>query len=314
MFKKYPSIENHYQQKWIDQFVEKFGHDLIDCEYIITEKLHGANIQLIFEPGTHEPKIASRNQMTDRGFYNVGSVLDEMDFDFVRMAATRYGEIIHLYGEIIGPGIQKGVKYGGKKQLFFFDARIGDRLLTQKELFELFEMRNELLVPAIATVKNLADALAFNTEFDSRITKEEDNECEGVVIKPWNALFYSNAGSLFYIKKKNTKFAEKSKEKTKTPREPWRDEVNNLREEFLAYCNRERLESVFSKEGIISDPKDIGRYIGLFMKDAVETFKKEENFEDIAEELELTKEETKYIMGAAPEVREWIINEARGTC
>ena len=42
--------------------------------------------------------------------------------------------------------------------------------------------------------------------------------------------------------------------------------------EFEPYINKNRVLSVFSKEGEIEDPKDIGRYIQLVVQDAQEDF------------------------------------------
>lgn len=305
MFKKYPSIENNYQEKWINQFCDKFGNALTQSKYIITEKIHGANIQLIFVPNDPEYRIASRQQLTDRNFYNVGEVLDKMDLSWLHDIANKHESIIRVYGEVFGPGIQKGVNYGNEKRLLFFDMRIGEYLCTQERFFEYFKDAKELTVPVVGMVNSLAEALAFDTQFNSVLNDIEDNECEGIVIKPFKDVFHNNAGALFYIKKKNTKFAEKEKRKPRKPRPEWSDEVNTLRELFLAYLNEERLESVFSKEGRITDRKDIGRYIGYMMKDATDTFKKEENLD----ELELTKEELKYIMSVDRKVSQWIINE-----
>lgn len=312
MFAKYPSIENHYQQKWIDQFVEKFGKELTEAKYVITEKIHGANIQLIFNPGFDDFHIASRNQMTDVGFYNVGDVLETMDLKPFQQWADHLDKQIHLYGELFGPGIQKGVNYGGKKRILFFDMRIDGILLPQREFEDFFVYRGmeDMTVPVLHYAMNLEQALNTDTVFNSLLYDAEDNECEGIVIKPWEKNFYSNAGSLFYIKKKNTKFAEKTKKERK-PRAEWSDTVNDLRDTFLSYLNEERLESVFSKEGRITDPKMIGKYIGFVMKDATDTFKKEEHFDDIVEEKDLTKEEQKYILSMDNKVRDWILQEVR---
>ena len=43
MFKKFPSIENHYQQKNIDYWLRLYP-ELKDEDYVITEKLDGANL------------------------------------------------------------------------------------------------------------------------------------------------------------------------------------------------------------------------------------------------------------------------------
>ncbi len=306
MFIKYPSIENHYQEKWINRFIDEFGNDLITASYIVTEKLHGANIQLIFFPGEENFSIASRNQLTDGGFYNVGSILDTLDLTFVNAIANKQNTIVHLYGEVIGPGIQKGVDYGNTKQLRFFDMRIGTGLLTQQQFFAAFADNLEIVVPVIGHYNNLADAMAVEIKINSLLSDKEDNKIEGVVIKPWDKIFYNTNGSLFYIKKKNEEFLE-SKNREHKPKVEWSAPVNEWRTVFLGYLNEERVESVYSKEGRIDDQKLIGKYLGLVVQDAITTFEKEEDFD---REL-FEKNELKYIFKLDQTVRNILLQEVR---
>ena len=44
MFNKFPSLENTYRQKEIDEIVNQ---GLADQGYIVTEKVHGANFSFI---------------------------------------------------------------------------------------------------------------------------------------------------------------------------------------------------------------------------------------------------------------------------
>ncbi len=97
------------------------------------------------------------------------------------------------------------------------------------------------------------------------------------------------------------------KQRTHKSRPEWSAEVNKWRETFLEYLNEERLESVYSKEGRITDPKLIGKYIGYIMKDATDTFLKEEDFN----KDDFEKDECKYIMSMDNKVREWILQEVR---
>lgn len=40
-FLKYPSLTNHYQSKEIDYFLVRYGDVINDCEWHISEKIHG---------------------------------------------------------------------------------------------------------------------------------------------------------------------------------------------------------------------------------------------------------------------------------
>ena len=49
-FKKWTSIENHYQNKNIDRFMDHFGGELNKELFVITEKIDGSNFSITFTP------------------------------------------------------------------------------------------------------------------------------------------------------------------------------------------------------------------------------------------------------------------------
>jgi len=64
-FKKWPKIQNSYQQKFIDVFLAEFPK-LEDETFVVTEKLHGRNVQIYFEP--NKPwKVGKRSSQTLEG-------------------------------------------------------------------------------------------------------------------------------------------------------------------------------------------------------------------------------------------------------
>ena len=64
---------------------------------------------------------------------------------------------------------------------------------------------------------------------------------------------------------------EKSKAKERKEHVP----DHPLKAEFLTYINENRLESVFSKYGVIEKPQQIGEYIRYMLEDAKEDFLKD---------------------------------------
>lgn len=269
-FVKYHSIENHYQTKFINGFLEQYP-ELLTAEYALTEKAHGANVSISLSP--NEPwKIGKRNSFLKEGekFYDVWSVLESYAA-ILRRFQWKIDKVIcepvRLYGELFGAGIQKGVNYGSKR-IAFFDVVIKDRLLPPIEFLQFCHDNDLPTMPEVALVDNLQAALDYDVAFNSLLNTIEDNLCEGVVIKPRDKVYYDRKGRWFCLKKKNEKFMEKASSK-KAHKPP---EVVRLNLAFRTFITDNRLQSVFSKEGEIEEPSQIGTYIKWLLEDAKTDF------------------------------------------
>ena len=283
MFLKYRSIENHYRQNFIDSFKERFP--LLENEtFVIQEKIDGSNFSICFEP--NKPiRYASREQLVDNFFQGV--MIDELIatnedlkeiISAIQICADENKVNINLYGELYSDKINKRVKYGAPG-LRFFDVTVDGKYMTQYELGVWFTGREHLLVPCLGIAQTLDLALAFNTEVDSMILGVENNEMEGVVIKPLFNVYTSPVGDMFYIKKKNKKFLDKhnkvNKEKKEIPAT-----AKAWKEEFLEYLTDNRLTDLFAKRGKIERMDQFGDYIKWMIEDAKEDFLKDhENFD-----------------------------------
>ena len=275
-FKKWYSIENTYRQKHIDFYLETHP-ELADETYVILEKLHGSNFQWHFMPG--EPvQAGSRNRHLDVAASFQGASIPQLMADNAREIArfqhtADLGKCsIRLFGELIGRGIGKGVDYGEKKRILYFGMMVNEKLLP----FSEFSTRivSHHLVPVVGgECKGLESALAFDTKFNSWVLGKPDNLCEGVVIQPRDKVYYDRYGeSPFILKKKNAEFKEKEQAKKVRVVDT---EVERLNAEFVSYVTDNRLQAVFSKEGEIESPKQIGSYIKLVMEDAKVDFLKD---------------------------------------
>lgn len=277
--KKWPEIENSYQQKFIGRFLSEFP-ELEEEAFVITEKVHGSNLSIFFQP--NQPwRVGKRTAYLKEGekFFGIWDVLPEYEPIFMRIQLfVDCGDFaLRLFGEFFGPGIQKGVNYGKHKQILFFGFMIDDEMQPFSVLQEISRQLDftKYLVPVLDIV-GFHDALAVDTEFDSMLTPidhEGENLCEGVVIQPYKKV-YTNAGrKTFLLKKKNAKFMEKAKEKK--PPSPGDPEVQRLNAEFKLYITDNRLQGIFSKCGEIEDARQIGEYIRLMLNDAKEDFLKD---------------------------------------
>lgn len=295
MFKKYPSIENSYRQKFIDRFLN-VNPQLRDERFIITEKRDGSNIQLIFEPGK-DLQIGSRNRLlsSDENFMGLQDVLPKYDemISFFWKLADDLGVPISVYCELFGQGIQKRINYGEDKYIEVFDIFIHKEdfphFMPQVSMYEDNDI-HDYMVPVVDFVTGLQNALDHEPEnFD---------KMEGVVIKPYSNVYYNNNGQIFYLKKKSPNFKEDGGKQKKPKEKPqFREEVELAKSEFQKYINENRLMSVFSKEGEIDDEKQIGKYIKLVLEDAKEDFYKDGNTTD-----GFDKKEVKYVFNVGSDI------------
>ena len=281
MFKRYPSIINHYRTKdqlwWTSRFPE-----LMDCKFVVTEKIHGANFQFVFKPNG-EVQYCSRNQILspDSDFYGFQEILkSSLVKEFIKrmkIAAGFNNETYRFYGELFGANVQKGVNYGPEKQVRLFDYSADGVFQSFENLYALACAYNlvDLIVPVIGYAQGIMEVIEFDTEFDSVFTpgdrRSSPNLVEGVVAKPYSkVIFVEEDGSVFSIKKKNEAFKEI--QKTPKPKVDLRPEVLELRNKFMDCINDQRLQGIFSKNGEIEKASQIGQYIKLMTADVMEEF------------------------------------------
>jgi len=281
MFKKYPSIENSYREKFINGFVTMYPY-LLAATYIITEKVHGANFQIYFEP-LMPWRYGKRTAFLQEGekLYDVHNVVRHYieTFEDIQNWVDHSLNTVRLFGELYGPGIQKGVSYSTAKRIGFYDMMVNDVLLAPAAFRNKnFTGLQQHALPIVATVAELTVALDFSVEFNSLLNPIEGNVCEGVVIAPLGKVYYDKLGRRFCLKKKNEKFMEKVK--AAKPIRAADPVITRLNLEFRSYITDNRLQSVFSQHGEIEEPAQIGEYIKLVLGDTKEAFLK-----DFSEEI-----------------------------
>lgn len=323
-YTKFPSIENHYQQKHINRFVYQFGKTLTKARYIVELKDDGSNLSLLFN-GEEKPYIASRNDilggLDTPGFFGVAQTLEKYQDETKKMQqiSIDFGYPIQFYGEYAGAGIQKRIDYGKDKFIHLFTLRIFDdilnkptgRILSVKEFDEILEKYGLLHMRAYSfgIFDSLEEAMAFNVEDVLEPSNPvEGNQIEGVVIKPYDDVFVSPVGEMFYIKKKSIKFSEKKQKKLpKTEREEVEisPRLIEMKEKFLEYITENRLEGIFSKMGKrIEHPKQIREFLPAMLDDAIADFEKDND-------EELGREERKIVCSVHKEIVQ-LLKEAIG--
>ena len=315
-FKKYASIENSYREKEVD-YIISCGLAKKDIEWVVTEKIDGSNFSFISDG--KEVKVAKRSGIIEENenFYDADFMLEQYKqnvFELTKYIMEKYdAEWVQIFGEHFGglyngetekgfTKIQNRVHYCPFTDFIVFDIyykkTLGLHHFTKainwddvKELAKKFNFKAVLELFR----GTFDECLSYSNTFTTKIPEMyglltiENNIAEGVVIKPVEPLMFGN-GKRVILKNKNDKFKEKGrvkrtkKEINLTPEEEkWVDEISK-------YFEENRIQSVLSKGEVKLDWKQFGKLVGLFFKDALDDFVK-----DNPQYQELDKKERKVI-------------------
>lgn len=282
-FKKYPSIENSYRQKFIDKIIVE---GLEGNAWIVQEKIHGANFA-IYVDGYGDVIAASRNKFLNEQdkFYNYRELLAKYQ-ESTEVIADLFSEGCILYGEIFGGGyqhkdvspvkgaikVQKGVCYCPQNELIVYDIWYAESFLSTIKVANACRRANLPYAQALFR-GSLSDCLDYPNQFLSTIPRTfelpeiADNICEGVVIKPVRAKYLSNSyiSTRIILKSKNSYFSEKSKEK-KLSNTLLPENIKKIVNHLSQYVTDNKLRNVLSHFGCVTN-KDFGKILGEFNKD-----------------------------------------------
>ena len=271
-FMKYPSIENHYNEKFISRIKEKFP----DLRYAIFEKIDGMNVSVVIE-GTKVTGVYSRNgHEISQGEYK--KFFDNLKWALEYPCCDEIPQDCIIYGELFSNNIQKNIMYfeKGNETLRFriFDIFLTDKELTDKPRFlnvdewSKYGFNNPCwMTPCYASDLTLEEALAFDVENTfSKTSENTETHIEGVIIRPMIETQLSPCDRLI-LKKKTEKFREVCKTKKTIP-------VSQIVVEgFEEFINENRVNSVKSKRPY-ELPRETGILINEVISDAIEEFQK----------------------------------------
>lgn len=284
MFKKYSEIENTYQDKFI--YKVRNEHPSADqMLWSVTEKLHGANVQFEFAPGSKIAKVGRRRDYIGSGdnFYNLFELMATDWFQHIIQApmmriADEIAGTVRFYAELLGT--QKGVNYDLDTfgPLHFFAIRNDEEYISEEDFWGITAVKRLPTVPFIGIFPGLQKVLDFDvdnfhTHYNKADTEHGTTLAEGIVIKPYRKVLRLRNDKIILFKKKHPKFAEKQKGPKK--KIELSSDVERYRELFAEYVNENRVQSVFSKEGPIKHKKQIGKYIKWLLEDAQKDFMKD---------------------------------------
>jgi len=304
-FTKYSTIENSYREKEINKIIEN-GFASKDIEWVVTEKVHGTNFSFICDGDSVQvakrTSILSKEELSK--FYDADIMYKKYKdniLDLVKYLQRIYNiSEIQIFGEHFGgtyngetekgyTKIQKEIQYIPFTDFIVFDILVIFKEVGEvkkifldwdfvKELAKKFELK---VVPELYR-GTFEECLKYPNQFQTKIPTMyglediEGNICEGVVIKPVKDLRLGS-GERVILKNKNDKFKEKGRvKKTKIKKpinlipedEKWIDEISR-------YFEENRIQNVLSKGEVQLNWKQFGKLSGLFFKDALEDFIKD---------------------------------------
>ncbi len=328
-FKKYNSIENSYQSEFINSIYERgFG----DEQFIVQEKVHGANLSFITDG--KNVISAKRTDLIDENenFYNskVVQAIYEPKIKKLFQYLSDKNDLSSLtvFGEIFGGGyphkeveikkdaklVQRGIYYSPEIDFFAFDILINNyEYLGVEKTNKLFEKFGFVHAKTLFQ-GSLKQCLEYSNKFKTTIPKNyglpelEGNICEGVVIRPIKPLFFNN-GSRIIIKNKNEDWSENNnyidKDILRTllrEEAELSDEAEKLCEQAYKYISENRLSNVLSKIGEVNPKKDFGKILGMFNKDILTDFLKDNRTAYDALEKHESKAVNKFVNKHASQV------------
>ncbi len=293
---KYHSITNKH--KIVDSIVDLETKLDKAPEWVVLEKIHGANLSLTTDG--KDVKFASRSMFLNndsyKNFYNINEIMSYLIPIIKAIITNEFPNAIALtlYGELFGGSykgikssvskIQKGVDYSPEHHFYAFDIYVSDASGTAEYVdydicMKIFEKYNLFYAKPLKKGP-LAECLEWSERHKSDITTIpheimswyphigtlpiiKDNEREGHVLKPICVVRHEN-GTRVILKDKCPKFDEKQKSK-----HPKATINKSKKEEILSYATQNRLNNVISKIGDIEEIKRDTTNIGVIIKDFI---------------------------------------------
>lgn len=284
-FRKFDSIENTYIKSNVSKIV---FNGLDSGQWIVTEKLHGANFAIYIKNGK-VVNFGSRNQFVDGSFYDSELLQRELQegidesfiksLEYSRMACRRlYNKSIDIdpdnheiiiYGELVGSRVQKEIYYCDDLMFYMFDMVVNGKAIDKEVARVIYYQSHEWAVCAPRLLSgSFDDCIKYGNTFNSLIAGKADNEAEGIIIEPVTPLYYNN-GKRICLKNKTKRFSEKNDGVVDVTFKELTEKDNSTLNELRKYINVNRLNAVKSK----GHPERALMY--MMVKDIVEDYNKD---------------------------------------
>ena len=283
-FKKWIRFENHYNEKYISYFRNKIP-ELNFAKFQIQEKIDGANFSFLFTP--KEPvEFCKRTGKAGNFFGYQRLFLNDIYNRFI-VTVQNFVDVekvnLQFVGELFGVGIQKRINYGKHIYWKWFGIYRDGKLIPLEEEEQIRKILIEappfvdiwdLRVPVLQMDASLDDFLAFDVEKTKSLIAE-DSIVEGICCRNYGEVLYDGFSDYFALKKKTDKFIENVSERKIPVEKNITPKTQNLIDHIGSYVNENRTASLFSKEGVLKEMKEFGKYMGLYTEDVYTDYNKE---------------------------------------
>lgn len=313
----YSSIESYDNEKCLNRIRSRSEN----CEWIATEKVHGANFS--FETDGQRVSYASRSNKLGNGadFFNARATMPKYHpyvlaaFDLARKHARNLKQLV-IYGEYFGgyypghpvePGLKKvqgGVAYSPGHHFYAFDVMLnGEAFMDFDAARELLLAAGFPLVAAPLRRGSFEDVLSIDVEkLETTIPAQLGHPvadrfriAEGVVIRPDRERGQTTGRRM--LKKKSRAFWEATNQQGMLFKSA---DASNDVEVLVAAArdlvNENRLRAVISKDPRLLQEAQVPKLAGLFTKDALEELEKrhEDEMRALGKDAGLVKKATQY--------------------
>lgn len=281
-FKKYNSIENTYQQRFIEKSF--YALDWYD-DFIVQEKIHWANFW--FYVSKDWIRCAKRTWfiLENESFFNYKKILQENELRLLNLQVDIWKDII-VFWELFWWWVQKWIFYSDEQLFYAFDIIVDWEYLNCDDCNYYFE-KHWFIYAKTLYRWSLENCFMYDIKKNSILENEISNSwcvewsniMEWIVIRP-NITKYTNWWERIIFKKKNELFSEK-----KAP-----DKIQfdmSKFEEYEQYITTWRLQSVLSKEWEILLKWDCPKYAWIMVWDIEQ--------DCVKDWLELSKQAKKYL-------------------
>ena len=283
---RYPSLVH---EKDVPATIAKLSPDI---KWMVTEKMHGANMSFRVNPEKQSIDTYRRNGPLKPGdvFHGWEKVRDSIREPLLRLADRLSSEIV-VFGELVGgyyPGcgpavaiVQKGIYYTPNHEFIAFDIYNveQDMFLDVDRLIELADCYGLRVIRPWYRDMSLAEI--FRLEHENEVTRVpemfdlpriENNFIEGWIIRP------EQAEPRVLLKHRTRRFFHRGEQvDVNAPIKQDPKVRNNVFIEAVKdSLTKERFEAVLSKELEIKSKSEISKYIGLVSDDILEEMEEED--------------------------------------
>lgn len=294
LFKKYPSLTNHYkvpEDRYLKEFLVE-DTPLGSTLFYATEKVDGTNISVSVDTSTRDYVFAGRNRFldlndseklyTDLPNIVTGDIINGMIDKLRELGFTN--NVVHIYGELYGFKIQKqnyDISENHERSVVFYDILVNqeDETYLQLNLHDLLMVVPQDLLPHLidSGLQTLPQWLA-NEPYEESFYGGVN---EGFVFKPAKRhLYEQNKQSYLGIKYKTEKYLEVKK--VKAPKLSQKEIKNpELVADIERYITVNRLMNIVSHGGLTLDFKNFGQLTKALAQDVYKEYIRDESESDI---------------------------------